>query len=216
MSNSRISWQKIVITTLSISALIFSYLSWDVSIQSFNYVAKRDSIINPPEIREYIDSTKISFSLNNYSAEIQNLTIVFPKIITDKVTRIISKPIELQKITLEKLVKNYLRKKLKNPDATEIEGTFSIPVMMNYSAIVYGQHYSLRENRLLMFHYHYKNSVTNISYSNTIIGNRCGYPLRLHYFFVVPFGESLEKKVEKQDSIDVQEHLEKQLKNITH
>ena len=215
MSNTKINRLTFLAIIISVSALVLSYLSWDISKQSYNYEVEKDSLINIPEIRQAVDSTKIYFSLNN-SAEMQNLTIVFPKTVTSEVIAIESEPIELNKIIIEKLAKKYIGKKLKIDDATEIEGTNSIPVMMNYSAIVYGQRYLLRENRLLMFHFHYHNTILDVRYVDSYEGNRCGYPLRQHYFFRIPFSKSLNNKVEKQDSTDVQEHLEKQLKYVAY
>lgn len=215
MSNPKISRLNFLGIFISIFALVFSYLSWDISKQSYNYNLEKDSLINIPEIRQSVDSTKIYFSLNN-SAEMQNLKIVFPKTVTNEVVIIKSEPFELNKISIEKLAKKYIGRKLKIDDATEIEGTSSIPVMMNYSAIVYGEQYVLRENRLLMFHFHYHDTILDVRYVDSYEGNRCKYPLRQHYFFRIPFSESLDERIEKQDSIDVQENLEKQLKNVTH
>ncbi|MFH7002158.1 hypothetical protein [Flavobacterium bizetiae] len=204
---------NIITIIISIVALVISYLSWSVSKQSLDYEIGKDSAINTPAIKEIIDSTKITYKLNNAS-ELQNLNVTFPKSISDENININTKPIELYKNPIESLAKIYLRNKLSLKDSTSIVGTFSIPVMMSYSVIVYGQPHILRENRLLVFKINYYDNVENVEYSNSFLIKRAGYPLLRHYYFTGPFTEPLGKKVQNQDLIDVQELLESQLKDI--
>jgi hypothetical protein len=209
----KINWFNIITIIISIIALVISYLSWSVSKQSLDYEISKDSVINTPAIKEIIDSTKITYKLNNTS-ELQNLNIIFPKSISDENININTKPLELYKNPIESLAKIYLRNKLSLKDSTAIVGTFSIPVMMRYSVIVYGQPHILRENRLLVFKIHYYDDIESVEYSNSFLINRAGYPLLRHYYFTGPFAEPLDKKIQNQDLIDVQELLENQLKDI--
>ena len=87
---------------------------------------------------------------------------------------------------------------------------FSIPVMIDYSSVVYGFPQSLRENRLLMFNV-FCGDLLKVTYSNSYLINRCTFPLKQHYFYTGLFASSLEGKVRKQDEEDVQELLKEQL-----
>jgi hypothetical protein len=56
--------------------------------------------------------------------------------------------------------------------------------------------------------------VKKIKFSNSFLIDRLGYPIKRHYFFTGPFSKPLKEKLEIQDSIDLQEMLKMQIKNI--
>jgi hypothetical protein len=212
---NNINLKNIIFFIITVSAFMLSYFSWNISKQTSDFIEKRHLPINPPELFEDINSNKIIFHSTN-DAKIKNISIVFPSSITNKTVSSKLFSLALNKTTIEALAKKHIIKNLKTEGAKEIQGTRSIPVMINYEAIVNGQKYSLRENKLLMFHYHYHDNKIDVNYSNSIISNRCYYPLKLNHFFIGPFSNSIEYKIKKQDSIDVQWFLEEQLRNVSH
>jgi hypothetical protein len=86
---------------ISVIALLISYFSWQQSKQIFDYEVNKDTVIHTPAIKESIDSTKISFGLNNDIADLQSLKITFPERICNGEMTIATKPIEIHKNNLE-------------------------------------------------------------------------------------------------------------------
>lgn len=200
---------------ISIIALVVSFLSYQTSKQSYEYGISKDMMIYTPAIKENVDSLNISFALNNENSELQGVSITFPNDILDKQLLINTKPIEISRSYLEMLAKNHLNKFVEVRDSTIIVGTFAIPVMIDYAAIVYGFPQQLRENRLLVFNLHLYDDVRNVTFSNSFLNGRCGYPLRSHTFYTGIFSSSLDEKIKNQDKKDVQELLRSQLEKIT-
>ena len=196
--------------TISLIALIISIFSYILSEKVYEYEISRDMLIYTPSIREYVDSTDISFTLNTDNAELQSLTIVFPNEITTYSILINTKPIKLSKARMEVLVEQIINKYIEPKDSIMSVGTFSIPVMIDYSTIVYGFPQFLRENRLLIFNV-FCDDYLKVSYSNSYLIDRCEFPLKQHYFYTGPFSDPLEDKIRKQDEDDVQELLKEQL-----
>ena len=196
---------------ISVIALIISYLSYYTSKQSFEYGISKDMIIHTPAIKEKIDSLELSFNLNNDNSELQGICITLPNSIQEKPIFVNTKP-----INLEQLAKNYLYEFVEAKDSVVIVGTFAIPIIIDYSAIVYGFPQTLRENRLLVFNLHFCDNIFDLSFSNTYLISRCGYPLKNHTFYTGVFSSPLEEKIKKQDQIDIQELLKGQLDEITH
>ena len=167
-------------------------------------------LIYTPAIKESVDSLDISFTLNADNAELQGLNIVFPYEITNNSVSINTKPIKLSKVSMEILAEQIVSKYINPKDSIESFGIFSIPVMIDYSSVVYGFPQSLRENRLLMFNV-FCDDFIKVTYSNSYLINRCTFPLKQHYFYTGLFASSLEGKALKQDEEDVQELLKEQL-----
>jgi hypothetical protein len=205
------NWFNATTLAISIIALIFSYLSWQISKQSFEYGVEKDSMMNTPALQETIDSLSINFSLNS-GADLQMLSIIFPKEVSKHAIIIAAKPMRLVPEILENIAKQYLRDKVKINDSIAIVGTVAIPVMINYSAVVFGDSQDFRENRTLVFEIHYYENVENVHFKNTYLISRCGFPLKRHYFYNGPFSGSVSEKIYRQDSIDVQDLLNQQLK----
>lgn len=201
---------------ISVIALIISYLSYYTSKQSFEYGISKDMIIHTPAIKEKIDSLELSFNLNNDNSELQGICITLPNSIQEKPIFVNTKPINLSKHYLEQFAKNYLYEFVEAKDSVVIVGTFAIPIIIDYSAIVYGFPQTLRENRLLVFNLHFCDNILDLSFSNTYLISRCGYPLKNHTFYTGVFSSPLEEKIKKQDQIDIQELLKGQLDEITH
>ena len=195
---------------ISIIALVVSFLSYQTSKQSYEYGISKDMMIYTPAIKENVDSLNISFALNNENSELQGVNITFPNEVSGN-----TKPIEISRGYLEMLAKNHLNKFVEARDSTIIVGTFAIPVMIDYAAIVYGFPQQLRENRLLVFNLHLYDDVRNVTFSNSFLNGRCGYPLKNHTFYTGIFSSSLDEKIKNQDQKDVQELLKSQLEEIT-
>ena len=111
---------------------------------------------------------------------------------------------------MEILVEQFISKYIQPKKSIESVGTISIPVMIDYSSIVYGFSQSLRENRLLIFNV-FCDDYMKVTYSNSYLIDRCRFPLKQHYFYTGPFSIPLEGKIRKQDMEDVQEFLKEQL-----
>lgn len=201
-----LKWLPIVI---SIVALLLSYFSFSLSQSVFKYEKNRDSFYNTPALKEIVDSTDVSFTLNTDESELQYIEIVFPSRITEETILINTKPISIGKIALEMYAQKILDKLITPKDSAVIVGEFSIPVMIDYSVIVHGFPYNLRENRFFIYKLYCDNYV-EVKYSNSVLINRCGKPLKSHYFYKGPFSAPLEEKIEKYDKNDVQELLNNQ------
>lgn len=199
---------------ISIIAVFVSYLSYYTSKQNFDYEMNKDMMMHTPAIEENIDSLELSFSLNNDHSEIQSMRITFPCSILEEPILVNTKPIKVNKHYLELLAENYLYKFLETKDSIVVLGTFAIPIIIDYSAIVYGFPQSLRENRLFIFNLYSHNNIIKLSFSNTYLINRCGYPLKTHTFYTGPFSSSLEDRIKIQDQKDIQELLSGQLNEI--
>lgn len=206
LTHQLLKWLPIII---SLMALLLSYFSFSLSQSVFEYEKNRDSFYNTPALKEIVDSTDISFTLNTDESELQYIEIAFPNRITEETILIKTKPISIGKIALEIYAQKILNKLITPKDSAVIVGTFSIPVMIDYSVVVHGFPYSLRENRFLIYNLYCDNYV-EVKYSNSVLINRCGKPLKSHYFYKGPFSSPLEEKVERYDKNDVQELLNNQ------
>lgn len=72
-------WLPIIISTI---ALVLSFFSFSLSQSVFEYEKNRDSFYNTPALKEIVDSTDVSFTLNTDESELQYIEIVFPSRIT--------------------------------------------------------------------------------------------------------------------------------------
>ena len=201
-----LKWLPIII---SLVALLLSYFSFSLSQSVFEYEKNRDSFYNTPALKEIVDSTDISFTLNTDESELQYIEIAFPNRITEETLLINTKPISIGKIALEIYAQKILDKLITPKDSAVIVGTFYIPVMIDYSVVVHGFPYSLRENRFLIYNLYCDNYV-EVKYSNSVLINRCGKPLKSHYFYKGPFSAPLKEKIANHDKNDVQELLNNQ------
>jgi hypothetical protein len=206
LTHQLLKWLPIII---SLVALLFSYFSLSLSQSAFEYEKNRDSFYNTPALKEIVDSTDISFTLNNDESELQYIEITFPNRITEETILINTKPISIGKIALEIYAQKILDKLITPKDSAVIVGTFSIPVMIDYSVVVHGFPYSLRENRFLIYNL-YSDNYVEVKYSNSVLIDRCGKPLKSHYFYKGPFSAPLEEKIANHDKNDVQELLNNQ------
>jgi hypothetical protein len=211
---NKINWFNTLTIVISLIALFFSYLSYQLSKENLEYEKDKDSFLNTPAITEIVDSTFIKFKLNNENSELQSILITFPNDVSVEKIRTAKKPVEISKFILENSVKNYIDNKIKVKDSIAYVGQVSIPVVFDYSAIVFGYAQNLRENRILIFDINYYENVKKIKFSNSFLIDRLGYPIKRHYFFTGPFSKPLKEKLEIQDSIDLQEMLKMQIKNI--
>lgn len=207
------SWQTWLPIVLSAVAILISYMSYIISQKAFEYEKDRDIFINTPAIKEDINNEQILFLLNGDNAELQSMNITFPTEIDNEALCINTKPTELSKITLEIRVQNLAEKLFIPQDSLITMGVLPIPVMIDYSAIVYGFPQSLRENRLFIFNI-YCDEAVKVSYSNSYLINRCPFPLKSHYFYSGFFSKPLEERVIKQDYEDVQKLLKAQLNKV--
>ncbi len=199
---------------VSITALVVSYLSFQTSRDALEYQSNKDSFQNTPAITEKLDSTYINFGLNNDS-ELQLLNIVFPSKLEQNNILLNTKPIRITKDVFHQITEQYLQENLIIKDSIIYVGTFSIPVMLNYSAIILGQQHKLRENRLLICDFYNEKSHFKAEFKNSFLISRYGYPIKGHYFFHNPFNDDdLAEKIEIQDQKDIDELLNVQFANM--
>lgn len=197
-------------TAISIIALIVSCRSYRLSENNYEYEQSRDQLIYTPAIKEVTDSADILFMLNSENSELQGINITFPSSIRETSISINTKPIRLSKIAVEILAEKIVSSFIVPKDSVVSVGNFFIPVMIDYSAIVYGFPQTLRENRLLIFDV-YCDDYLKMTYSNSFLVNRYSFPLKVHTFYTGPFASSLENRIKERDSEDVQILLSEQL-----
>lgn len=188
-------------------------MSYTVSRKTFEYEKDRDMLINTPAIKEDINDDQILFLLNGENAELQSMNIIFPAEIENEIFHLNTKPIKLSKKALEIRVQGLAEKLFIPQDSIVTMGTLSIPVVIDYSAIVFGLPQSLRENRLFIFNIHC-NEYVNVSYSNSYLINRCSFPLKSHYFYTGLFSKPLNESIVRQDQEDIQSLLKEQLNEV--
>jgi len=210
---SNLSLINIGTLIVSIIALVVSYLSFQTSQNALEYQSNKDSFQNTPAITETLDSTYVNFGLNNDS-ELQLLNIVFPSKLEENDILLNTKPIRIRKDVLHQIAEKYLQENLTKKDSVIYVGTFSIPVMINYSAIVFGQQSNLRENRLLVYDFYNGYSEFKADFKNSFLISRYGYPIKGHYFLYNPFNDNRAEIIEKQDQEDIDELLNSQFQNI--
>jgi hypothetical protein len=128
-------------------------LSFQTSKDALQYQSNKDSFQNTPAITEKLDSTYVNFGLNNES-ELQLINIIFPSKLEQNDLIVNTKPIRVRKDILHQIAEKYLQENITKKDSVIYVGTFSIPVMINYSAIVFGQQSRLRENRFLIYDFY--------------------------------------------------------------
>ena len=155
-------------TVISIIALIVSCCSYRLSEKVYEYEQNRDQLIYTPAIKEVTDSADILFMLNSENSELQGINITFPSSIRETSISINTKPIRLSKIAVEILAEKIVSSFIVPKDSIVSIGNFFIPVMIDYSAIVYGFPQTLRENRLLIFDM-YCGDYLRITYSNSYL-----------------------------------------------
>lgn len=202
---------SLISAVLSFVAICISIRSCKISQQNLQYNINRNTMIDTPALKEVVDSTSIAFSLNGDNAILQGLCVYFPSEVEKSPYAINFKPFCIHKNYLERMVENYLYKFVKSQDSLIIVGTWALPVMIDYSAIVYGFPYELRENRTFVFTFVIDSDLIKVNFSNTCLVQRCSYPLKKHWFYYGPFSSSLVDKVNNQDKYDIQEMLQRQL-----
>ncbi|ATA90824.1 hypothetical protein CGC56_00710 [Capnocytophaga canimorsus] len=205
---------NILTIAISIIALFFSYFSYQLSIQSFEYEKIRDTFIYTPTIIEKVDSVFVQFKSSSENSELQSLSITFPSEINTQKIRMIKKPIQISNYTLEGIAEKYIEDKLrlKRKDSVEMVGNINIPVVFDYSCVVFGSSQYLRESRMLIFDIHYYENTKSIKFNSSFLIDRLGYPLKKRTFYTGPFSKPLDIKIAIQDSIDLQELLRNQLR----
>ena len=207
------SWQTWLPIVLSAVAILISYWSYSVSQKALEYEKYRDAVMNTPAIKECIDSSDVLFSLIGENSELQCMNIIFPSEIENEILNLNTKPIKLSKKALEIRAQGLAEKLFIPKDSIVTMGTLSIPVVIDYSAIVFGLPQSLRENRLFIFNIHC-NEYVNVSYSNSYLINRCSFPLKSRYFYTGLFSKPLNESVVRRDQEDIQSLLKEQLNEV--
>jgi hypothetical protein len=81
-------------------------------------------------------------------------------------------------------------------------------VLIEYSAIVYGDAQDFREYRLLQFEVVLSKKNIHVDYKNSILMKRYGFPMKKQYYFKMPFSDIPVEKIVKRDSIDIRELLD--------
>ena len=183
--------------------------------EGLEYQKVSDSFFNTPAISEkIIDSTKIQFSLNN-QMELQLLNITFPTDLNQSDILLNTKPLELNIDLLENIAESYFYKLIISEENIIKIGDVAIPVMLDYSVVGFGVAQNLRENRLLVFQLFHDGNTLNVSFKNTLLNSRYGYPIKRQIHFYNPFcGITREERIAKRDRLDVEELLNKQLRLI--
>ena len=150
--NKRKTLLDLIAIFISAFALVISALSFWVSNKTLDYEVEKDSFFNTPAISENIDSLDIIFGLNNTQCEIQAMRIIFPTELSKYNIEILTKPISINRQSLDFVAHKYLDDRLQKRDSIMSIGVFALPVIFEYSAIVFGVQQDLRENRNLLFH----------------------------------------------------------------
>lgn len=206
----QINYFNIISITISVIAVFIAYLSFETSKIALEYQISKDSIESTPSLTETKDSLKIEYGLSNNS-ELQILQIIFQHKVHSPI-KIITKPVQIRKSIIEEIANDYLISQVSIKDSVRKEGTLSLPVMIEYSAIINGSSQEYRENRFLLFNFYQTDGKDfNIEYSNSFLNSRFGFPIKGHYFWKMPFTKLSQERISNQDSIDVQELLSNQL-----
>ncbi len=209
--NKRKTLLDLIAIFISAFALVISALSFWVSNKTLDYEVEKDSFFNTPAISENIDSLDIIFGLNNTQCEIQAMRIIFPTELSKYNIEILTKPISINRQSLDFVAHKYLDDRLQKRDSIMSIGVFALPVIFEYSAIVFGVQQDLRENRNLLFHI-INNNDLSVKYSNSFLLQRSGYPIKKQLHIALPFGKPIEKKIYDKHMEDVYELLDEQLK----
>lgn len=204
-------WAEVLSLTLSVIALFFSYLSYSTSRDSLEYEIEKDSWMSTPTIVDVPDSISINFKLDNPASELQAFEIIFPPSITTERLASRVKPMRVSRYRLEHIAEDHILRRVQPKDSTINVGSFSIPVIINYSAVVFGTSQPLRENRLLVFELVLSKDFKKISYTNSFLVARSGYPIKGQTHIKWPWADVGAEEIAKQDSLDVVEYLESQL-----
>lgn len=205
----KINWFNIITFMTSIFAVVIAYLSFQISKTALDYQISKDSFDNTPALTEKTDSLTIDFGLTNDS-ELQLIKITFPSNLHADIN-MITKPLRLHKWVIEDIANDYLTSHVTIKDSIMKAGTFSLPVMIDYSAIINGSSHDLRENRFLLFNFYQYEQEFTVKYSNSFLNSRFGFPIKAHYFWKIPFTELSQIRIYRQDSLDVKELLGNQL-----
>lgn len=194
---------------ISLVALGTTIINTSITGKTLEYSIQKDMMVHTPAIKEYADSLRINYFMNNDDAELQSLSMTFPSLI-DKDNIIISdRNINISKSLLENKVRSYMSNRIFNiKDSTYIVGKICIPVMFDYSAIVYGFPQNLREMRLLIFELLHHEDKMDLTYSHSFLVKRYGYPIKKQIYI---FSLASPTKVFEQDKKDVLQLLDNQL-----
>lgn len=217
------NWINLLTLLISLFAIILSYWSYQISKQSFEYEEEKNSLEITPALTESVDSVYINFGLNNEKSQLQALQINFPDRYNNKLIKVTTKPYKILRFQIENMAQRFLEKELEVNDTLIAFGEFALPVIIDYNAIVFGQSYDLRENRMLLFKFTLSEKIAEVSFTNSFLTYRCGFPIKRQFHWKLPWKELEKEKIIKQDKIDVEQTLNEQflevmktVKNIKH
>ncbi len=201
-----LNYKELIAVIISVAALFVSVFSYKVMKSGLEYQVSKDSFEYTPALREVKDTSDIVFSLNN-NAVLQSMKFTFPPKLQIEEYIDIIKPISINIEYLCSSLENYIRNNFSFENDKYYIGTVSVPVLIDYSAIVYGDAQDLREYRLLIFQLIKTEEDIICEYKNSFLMKRYGFPLKGHYFFKLPFSDIPIEKIVKQDRIDILELL---------
>ena len=159
-------------TVISLAALVVSILAYHTANTTLKYNISKDRLWDTPALVDISDSTEIKFKTNKDIAQLQSISIIFPDEVSNRNFEAFSKPLSFPKENLELLVKNYLSDVIPAKDSIICVGTFSLPVMIDYNAIVGSENCFLRENRFLIFDVFKSNEENSVKYNSSVLISR--------------------------------------------
>lgn len=189
---------------------VVSYWSYRAARQSLEFEEEKSSFEATPALTESLDSVYVHFSSNNENSELQFLQINFPDSFSDRLITLNTKPLKVNKFELELLAINYLKHKIAVNDSTSMAGQMALPVLMDYNVVVYRRSFNLRENRLLLYTFVLSNDYSKVTFTNSFLTKRFGFPIKKQFHWKIPFTDLEGDRIVAQDKIDVENLLNAQ------
>lgn len=136
---------KYIPVTFSLIALIVSIMSYRQSQAIHKYNVQHDMLLDTPSLTEQVDSSHVVWGLNKDNTELQFMRIWLPHRLSDLPIDVMTKPLTIHRHNLEPIAQKYVNLNITGNDSTAIVGEIAIPTVIDYSAIISGFPYTLRE-----------------------------------------------------------------------
>lgn len=202
---------KYIPVILSVLALFVSIMSYRQSKEVHNYNVQHDMLLDTPSLTEKVDSNQVVWKLNKDNTELQYMRIWLPSKLSELPIDVMTKPLTIQRHNLEPIVQEYVKSNIEGKDSSAIVGEIALPVVVDYSAIISGFPYTLRELRNLIFRYYVEDNTTSVNYCNSILIGKCTFPLIDHTSIINWIVPMAEERIQELDKNDIKELLDNEL-----
>ena len=202
---------KYVPVILSLIALVVSIMSYRQSQSIHNYNVQHDMLFDTPSLTENVDSTQTIWGLNKDGAELQYMRVWLPSKLSELPIDVMTKPLIIQRHNLEPIARRYVKANIIGNDSMAIVGELALPTVIDYSAIISGFPYTLREFRNLIFRYFVEGNATSVTYCNSILIGKCTFPLIDHSSVINRIVPMTKERIQELDKIDIEELLDNEL-----